>query len=78
MRRPPHSDHDIVEDDLTVSGEEHHAAGMKAVMVSLRRGVEQMGVVRTTQVLTKLNQRNGFDCPGRPITSRSTGMPPMS
>ncbi|ACY20792.1 oxidoreductase alpha (molybdopterin) subunit [Gordonia bronchialis DSM 43247] len=64
MRRPPHSDHDIVEDDLTVSGEEHHAAGMKAVMVSLRRGVEQMGVVRTTQVLTKLNQRNGFDCPG--------------
>ena len=64
MRRPPHSDHDIVEDDLTVSGEEHHAAGMKAVMVSLRRGVEQMGMVRTTQVLTKLNQRNGFDCPG--------------
>lgn len=37
---------------------------MKAVLVSLRRGVEQMGVVRTTQVLTKLNQRNGFDCPG--------------
>ena len=30
-------------------------------MVSLRRGLEQMGPVSTGATLTRLNQRNGFD-----------------
>ena len=38
--------------------------GVKAVMVSLQRGLEQMGPVRTAATLSRLNQRHGFDCPG--------------
>ncbi|MBD0023499.1 FdhF/YdeP family oxidoreductase [Gordonia pseudamarae] len=41
-----------------------HAAGVPAVAVALKRGVEQMGVARTVRTFFKLNQRNGFDCPG--------------
>ncbi|WP_349268396.1 putative oxidoreductase [Mycolicibacterium parafortuitum] len=52
------------ERDVVVSGAEHAAAGVKAVMVSLQRAVEQMGPVRTVAALSKLNQRHGFDCPG--------------
>ncbi|AZZ83731.1 FdhF/YdeP family oxidoreductase [Gordonia alkanivorans] len=40
------------------------AAGVPAVAVALKRGLEQMGPVRTAQTLVKLNQRDGFDCPG--------------
>src|SRR5258707_12448232 len=47
-----------------VTGAEHEAAGVKAVMVSLHRGLEQMGPVRTAATLARLNQRHGFDCPG--------------
>lgn len=37
---------------------------MRAVLVSMRRGLEQMGVLRTAASLARLNQRKGFDCPG--------------
>ena len=40
------------------------AAGVPAVLVALRRSVEQMGLVRTVRTLTRVNQRDGFDCPG--------------
>ncbi|MDT5078247.1 MAG: hypothetical protein QOJ80_2884 [Mycobacterium sp.] len=65
-RRHPEKDIDagIDEHDVVVSGVEHEAAGVKAVMVSLHRGLEQMGPVRTAATLTRLNQRHGFDCPG--------------
>ena len=49
---------------LAVSARKQEAAGVKAVMVSLRRSLESMGVLRTTATLAKLNQRHGFDCPG--------------
>ncbi|QZY47073.1 FdhF/YdeP family oxidoreductase [Mycolicibacterium austroafricanum] len=52
------------EDELTVSGAQHEAAGVKAVLVSMQRGLEQMGPARTAATLAKLNQRHGFDCPG--------------
>ncbi|MFC0451819.1 FdhF/YdeP family oxidoreductase [Rhodococcus jostii] len=52
------------EDDVVVTHEKSYAAGVPAVLVSLRRGVEQMGPVRTARTLMKLNQREGFDCPG--------------
>ena len=55
---------DIDENDVVVSGEKTYAAGVPAVLVSLRRGVEQMGAVRTVRTLAALNQRTGFDCPG--------------
>jgi molybdopterin-dependent oxidoreductase alpha subunit len=65
-RRHPEKDIDagIDEHDVVISGVEHEAAGVKAVMVSLHRGLEQMGPVRTAATLTRLNQRHGFDCPG--------------
>ena len=64
-RHPDHDiDADIDEGALTVTDREHEAAGVPAVMVSLRRGLESMGPLRTAATLAKLNQRHGFDCPG--------------
>jgi molybdopterin-dependent oxidoreductase alpha subunit len=57
-------DSDFDESDLTVSAPKDKAAGLTAVMVSMRRSLEQMGVRRTAQSLSRLNQHNGFDCPG--------------
>lgn len=55
---------DYDENDVVVTANKTHAAGVPAVLVSLRRGFEQMGAARTAVSLAKLNQRNGFDCPG--------------
>lgn len=55
---------DIDESQVVVTPPEDHAAGVKAVAVSMQRAVEQMGAVRTARTLTRLNQRHGFDCPG--------------
>jgi len=65
-RRNPDRDVDAGFDEhaTVISGPEHEAAGVKAVMVSLHRGLEQMGPVRTAATLSRLNQRHGFDCPG--------------
>jgi molybdopterin-dependent oxidoreductase alpha subunit len=59
-------DVDVAYDEHAVvaAAPEHEAAGVKAVMVSLQRGLEQMGAVRTAAALARLNQRKGFDCPG--------------
>ena len=63
-----HPDRDIDagydEHAVTVAGPKHEAAGVKAVMVSLQRGLESMGAARTAAALARLNQRHGFDCPG--------------
>ncbi|MGV1087090.1 MAG: FdhF/YdeP family oxidoreductase [Mycobacterium sp.] len=42
----------------------HAAAGVPGVLTGLRRSVAEMGVVRTAETLTRINQRDGFDCPG--------------
>ncbi|MDJ0107542.1 FdhF/YdeP family oxidoreductase, partial [Rhodococcus erythropolis] len=55
---------DIDESDLEVTHPKDYAAGVPAVLVSLQRGIEQMGALRTARTLTRLNQRHGFDCPG--------------
>ena len=39
------------------------AAGMPAVLNSLRHGVDEMGLPRTLRVFSRLNQADGFDCP---------------
>ena len=49
---------------VVTTGAEHEAAGVKAVMVSLQRGVTSMGPLRTAAALVRLNQQKGFDCPG--------------
>jgi molybdopterin-dependent oxidoreductase alpha subunit len=65
-RRHPDEDVDAEYDDhdVVITPREHEAAGVTAVMVSLHRGLEQMGPVRTAATLSRLNQRHGFDCPG--------------
>lgn len=55
---------DYDEHAITVTPQKHEAAGVRAVMVSMQRGLEQMGALRTAAALARLNQRHGFDCPG--------------
>lgn len=57
-------DADYDEHHVVSTGAKDEAAGVKAVLVSMQRGFEQMGPLRTAAALTKLNQRHGFDCPG--------------
>ncbi|WNG91284.1 FdhF/YdeP family oxidoreductase [Mycobacterium sp. ITM-2016-00318] len=66
VRREITSDWDADHDEHSVvsTGAEREAAGVKAVMVSLKRGLESMGVFRTAASLARLNQQKGFDCPG--------------
>jgi len=65
-RRHPQQDNTAVVDEnaIVISERKHEAAGVKAVMVSLTRGLRQMGPARTAAAWLKLNQRHGFDCPG--------------
>ncbi|MBZ5740500.1 FdhF/YdeP family oxidoreductase [Nocardioides mangrovi] len=61
-RRAPR--HDIDETRLEVESPSTAAAGPKAVAISMKLAVEQMGVRRTAQTLLRLNQADGFDCQG--------------
>ncbi len=40
------------------------AAGPRAVLSSLRYALDRGGIVRGTEALVALNQRDGYDCPG--------------
>ena len=57
-------DHDDPELGTTVGSPKSVAAGVPAVLVALRRSLTQMGAVRTVTTLARVNQRDGFDCPG--------------
>ena len=61
-RKPPVQD--IDESKLEAGGSAHAAAGVTAVVVAMKHGLEQMGVSRTARTLLKLNQVEGFDCQG--------------
>ncbi|MET8741125.1 FdhF/YdeP family oxidoreductase [Streptomyces sp. NPDC004728] len=60
--KPPTGD--PVQDAPRVEPARHAAAGLPAVAHSLLVAQQQMGVRRTAQTLLKVNQKNGFDCPG--------------
>ncbi|MFD8610743.1 FdhF/YdeP family oxidoreductase [Streptomyces sp. NPDC059631] len=60
--KPPKGD--PVQDAPQVDGPEHAAAGLPAVRHSLRMARQQMGVKRTALTLLRVNQKDGFDCPG--------------
>ncbi|ADB53541.1 FdhF/YdeP family oxidoreductase [Conexibacter woesei] len=45
-------------------GPEHAAAGVPAVVWSMRHSLSRMGPVRTARLLARVNQKSGFDCPG--------------
>lgn len=60
--KPPASD--PVQDAPEVSAPQHSAVGLPALTHSLRIAQQQMGVRRSVQTLLRVNQPNGFDCPG--------------
>ncbi|MGX2997844.1 FdhF/YdeP family oxidoreductase [Streptomyces sp. JNUCC 64] len=55
---------DPAQDAPEVSPPPHAAAGLPAVGHSLRMATRQMGVRRTALTLLRVNQKDGFDCPG--------------
>lgn len=61
-KRAPREDSD--DSGLRVKPGLTEAAGLTAVGVALKRAQEQMGVRRTFLTLAKVNQADGFDCPG--------------
>ncbi|UNO42665.1 FdhF/YdeP family oxidoreductase [Streptomyces sp. MST-110588] len=60
--KPPASD--PVQDAPEVSGPQHSAVGLPAITHALRVSQQQMGVRRTALTLLRVNQKDGFDCPG--------------
>ena len=60
--KPPAGD--PVQDAPQVGAVKHAAAGLPAVAETLRTAQRQMGVRRSAQTLLKVNQKDGFDCPG--------------
>ncbi|MFE9121197.1 FdhF/YdeP family oxidoreductase [Streptomyces sp. NPDC007172] len=60
--KPPTGD--PVQDAPQVEAPKHAAAGLPAIGHTLLMAQQQMGVRRTAQTLLKVNQKNGFDCPG--------------
>ncbi|MFF4286616.1 FdhF/YdeP family oxidoreductase [Streptomyces sp. NPDC001633] len=60
--KPPASD--PVQDAPQVSAPQHSAVGMPAITNALKISQQQMGVRRTALTLLRVNQPNGFDCPG--------------
>ncbi|MBL1097121.1 FdhF/YdeP family oxidoreductase [Streptomyces coffeae] len=60
--KPPTGD--PVQDAPEVTPPKHSAVGLPAVGHSLRIAHQQMGVRRTALTLLRVNQKDGFDCPG--------------
>ncbi|MFF0104199.1 FdhF/YdeP family oxidoreductase [Streptomyces hirsutus] len=60
--RPP--EHDVDDSGLSVGPPQTYAAGIPGVVQSLRHSGRQMGARRTLLTLLKVNQKDGFDCPG--------------
>ncbi|TDC15409.1 FdhF/YdeP family oxidoreductase [Actinomadura bangladeshensis] len=61
-RKAPTGDFD--DSGLEVTEPKTWAAGVPGVTAALRRSYEQMGVRRTALTLLRVNQKQGFDCPG--------------
>jgi molybdopterin-dependent oxidoreductase alpha subunit len=55
---------DIDEAKTRVSSRKKVAVGVPAVMHALEIAYDQMGVTRSAQTLLRVNQKDGFDCPG--------------
>ncbi|MEV4739200.1 FdhF/YdeP family oxidoreductase [Streptomyces sp. NPDC049555] len=60
--KPPTGD--PVQDAPEVTAPQHAAAGLPAIAHTLRVATDQMGLRRTALTLLKVNQKDGFDCPG--------------
>jgi len=60
--KPPRAD--IDESRVHVSRPKKVAVGVPAVLHALEIANRQMGVTRSVQTLLRVNQKDGFDCPG--------------
>jgi molybdopterin-dependent oxidoreductase alpha subunit len=60
--KPPKGD--PVQDAPHVTPPQHTAAGLPAIGHTVKAAGQQMGVRRATLTLLKVNQKDGFDCPG--------------
>ena len=61
-RKPPVDDVD--DGGLVVSPPKDIAAGVPGITAALKQSWDQMGAKRTALTLLKVNQKDGFDCPG--------------
>jgi molybdopterin-dependent oxidoreductase alpha subunit len=61
-RKAPREDFD--DSGLEVTAPKDWAAGVPGVTAALRQSYDQMGVGRTALTLLRVNQKQGFDCPG--------------
>ncbi|WP_457112905.1 FdhF/YdeP family oxidoreductase [Marmoricola sp. URHA0025 HA25] len=61
-RRAPRED--PADDDVEVGRRKRSVAGAPAVLKALSMARDQMGVRRTALTLSRVNQTEGFDCPG--------------
>ncbi|TQS45112.1 FdhF/YdeP family oxidoreductase [Cryptosporangium phraense] len=55
---------DVDDRGLVVGPAKQYAAGIPAVLQSLRHASRQMSAGRTLLTLARVNQKDGFDCPG--------------
>ncbi|MFC1417293.1 FdhF/YdeP family oxidoreductase [Streptacidiphilus cavernicola] len=55
---------DPAQDDPKVALPKHAAAGLPALLHTTTMATAQMGAARSVRTLLKLNQPDGFDCPG--------------
>ncbi|MFF4419291.1 FdhF/YdeP family oxidoreductase [Streptomyces sp. NPDC001549] len=60
--KPPAGD--PAQDTPQVTPPKQAAAGLPAIGHTLRIAQQQMGLARTARTLLKVNQKDGFDCPG--------------
>ncbi|WP_375385674.1 FdhF/YdeP family oxidoreductase [uncultured Microbacterium sp.] len=61
-KRPPAAD--IDETKLRLTATKKVAVGVPAVLHALKISNDQMGITRSVQALRRVNQKDGFDCPG--------------
>ena len=49
---------------IRLTGKKNYAAGMPAVISSLKHLKREVGLFKGIKVLSRMNKKNGFDCPG--------------
>ena len=54
----------MIEKDLKIKSPKKVAGGLEAVVSSAKHVFEEVGIIEGTRTLLKLNQFDGFDCPG--------------
>lgn len=62
--RAPEPNEDRGDERLRVRPQDEQAAGASAVLWSLRHAGRHLGVRRSARTLLRINQPDGFDCPG--------------